>query len=566
MWVLRQSSKSLRTGRLVSHRHFHLTPRCLNDAVKPYYVTTPIFYPNSVPHIGHLYTVVVGDIFARHAKLVNRERPVYFVNGTDEHGLKIQKAAKDKGLEPLVFCDQLNVFFRDLVEKANANVTTFARTSEAKHYDSVQHLWKKMEEKGLIYKGKHEGWYSISDECFYTSAQVTEVKTDSDTIYIATETGNRVEWSEEENYKFRLSAFTEPLLAHYKAHPDSIYPPQHYMDIVSTLASGPLDDLSVSRPKSRLSWGIPVPGDDDHTIYVWIDALTTYLSASGYPWSTEQALFDNGWPPNLQVIGKDILRFHAIYFPAMLMALDLPLPQQLLSHSHWTVNQRKMSKSIGNVVNPIQAIDEFGVDVVRYYLARVGGRFKDDIDWSQSQVEKHSREIMSTLGNLYSRISSKKIQDRVAPSEVNEDLYEKHKATILAPLLAHLETLKSRYASNMENLQVADVLDDIMATLQEANVLMTQTAPWSSSTEATVVTSVTVTIIESLRICGILLQPFIPGKAEQLLNGLSIPTNERSLTYAEVGKGPKIPTIQGGIRLFEKLKGSQETPLRKGNK
>lgn len=214
-----------------------------------------------------------------------------------------------------------------------------------------------------------------------------------DAHYISTETGSRVEWTQEENYKFRLSAFRDSLLEHFKSHPDAVFPQQHYLDVLTAL-NGPLDDLSVSRPRSRLSWGITVPNDPEHSIYVWIDALTVYLSATGYPWKAQGALKE-AWPPNLQIIGKDILRyvdvtshvclctnhtrFHAIYFPAMLQALGLPLTQRLLTHSHWTVEQRKMSKSVGNVADPIEAIDEFGLDVVRYYLARVGGRFKDDV-------------------------------------------------------------------------------------------------------------------------------------------------------------------------------------------
>lgn len=257
---------------------------------------------------------------------------------------------------------------------------------------------KQLDAKGLIYKGKHEGWYSISDECFYTNGQITQVPSTSqseEAHYISTETRSRVEWTEEENYKFRLSAFRQGLAEHFGHHSDAIYPPQHHADILAILAN-PLDDLSVSRPSSRLSWGVPVPNDADHTIYVWIDALTVYLSAAGYPWPSMEAGRACGWPPNLQIIGKDILRyallvfasdirklmecsFHAIYFPAILQALGLPLTTQLLTHSHWTVDQRKMSKSVGNVADPVQAIDEFGIDVVRFYLARVGGRFKDDV-------------------------------------------------------------------------------------------------------------------------------------------------------------------------------------------
>lgn len=244
-----------------------------------------------------------------------------------------------------------------------------------------------------------------------------------DGYYISTETGSRVEWTQEENYKFRLSAFRDSLLEHFKSHPDAVFPQQHYLDVLTAL-NGPLDDLSVSRPRSRLSWGITVPNDPEHTIYVWIDALTVYLSATGYPWKAQGALKE-AWPPNLQIIGKDILRyvdvtshvclctehsrFHAIYFPAMLQALGLPLTQRLLTHSHWTVEQRKMSKSVGNVADPVEAIDEFGLDVVRYYLARVGGRFKDDVG---KRMRLHSVLPLTSVAQIGRVINWRSIRKR----------------------------------------------------------------------------------------------------------------------------------------------------------
>ncbi|THH29868.1 hypothetical protein EUX98_g4305 [Antrodiella citrinella] len=456
-----------------------LSTRGSETQKKPYYITTPIFYPNSVPHIGHLYSLVVGDIFSRYNKLCDPSRPVHLVNGTDEHGWKIQKAAEQQGMEPLAFCDQLSVHFRDLIKKANVNVTRFTRTTEPEHCTAVHSLWRKLDEKGLIYKGFHDGWYSISDECFYTETQITKVKTPtgavaaSETEYMAIETSSRVEHLTEENYKFRLSQFRKPLLAYYRSNPDTVYPPQQYEDVLEML-SEPLNDLSVSRPRSRLHWGITVPTDPEHTIYVWIDALTTYMSSVGYPWpSSGGSGLEQGWPPNLQVIGKDILRFHAIYLPAMLMALDIPLPKRILSHAHWTVEHRKMSKSLGNVVDPIKAIDEYGIDVVRYYLARVGGRFKVDTSWDPEQLENVSKEISSLLGNLYLRISSKSIQARAlkggdgkALSPDNEGFTDR-----AHELVTKLHEIKKSTQAKMDVFAVADALLDITLVLREVGFI-----------------------------------------------------------------------------------------------
>ncbi|KAI0691387.1 tRNA synthetases class I (M)-domain-containing protein [Cytidiella melzeri] len=537
------------------HRVRHSSTNATQPGSKPYYITTPIFYPNSVPHIGHLHSVVIADIFARYARLVRPESPVYFMTGTDEHGLKIQKAARERGMDPLAFCDEISQHFRNLTQKANISNTRFSRTTDHAHHTAVQHLWRQLDAKGLIYKGNHEGWYSISDECFYTDSQIVQLPPSvgiPEEYYISTETRSRVEWTQEENYKFRLSAFQGSLMEHFKQHPEAIYPPQHHADVL-TILSNPLDDLSVSRPSSRLSWGVPVPDDAAHTIYVWIDALTVYLSATGYPWPSVKAGSDRGWPPNLQIIGKDILRFHAIYFPAMLQALDLPLTTQLLTHSHWTVDQRKMSKSVGNVADPIQAIDEYGLDVVRYYLARVGGRFKDDVDWSRDQLEKHSREIMSLLGNLYLRITSKKIQQRVEGEERQAVVHIANQCSeggTMRDLLSAVENLNELVQKRMQGLLVADALDDIMSTLQKGNQLLTETAPWAASTSIATTVDVYTVILEVLRVSGILLQPFIPSKAEQLLDALEIAESQRSIAYASLGGG-SIGQVTGGIRLFE---------------
>ncbi|EKM59998.1 uncharacterized protein PHACADRAFT_192397 [Phanerochaete carnosa HHB-10118-sp] len=493
------------------------------------------------------------------------------MTGTDEHGLKIQQAAKAKGLEPQAFCDELSQHFRGLAAKANISHTRFSRTTEKEHYEAVQHLWRGLDAKGLIYKGKHEGWYSVTDECFYTDGQVTKVVSsnpEEDQFHISVETGSKVEWTQEENYKFRLSVFRESLLNHYQQHPDAVYPEQFHADVVATL-SVPVEDLSVSRPRSRLSWGIPVPNDPEHTIYVWIDALTVYLSATGYPWKSDlTSLPEAIWPPNVQIIGKDILRFHAIYLPAMLQALGLPLSRQLLTHSHWTVGQRKMSKSVGNVADPFEAIDEFGPDVVRYYLARVGGRFKDDVDWSHSQLEKHFRELMSLLGNTYMRITSKKIMEKVRVVSVEQTVepFSEHMRTIYNRLLPGDSSIASAVDQEMSRLKIADALEHIMNLLGQANELMTLTEPWAKDTGLHHTIGVQTIVLHTLRVCGILLQPFIPSKAEELLDALFIPVSHRTLAYANLGEG-RVGGVTPGLRLFnaprsgEKAHGTKGRPV-----
>ncbi|TFY50611.1 hypothetical protein EVJ58_g10972, partial [Rhodofomes roseus] len=491
----------------------------------------------TVPHIGHLYSMIVADIFARYARLRHPDRPVHFVTGTDEHGLKISKAAQAQGMQPLAFCDMLSEHFKGLVQKANISSTRFARTTSREHCDAVQYLWRQLDAKGLLYKDLHSGWYSVSDECFYPELQVTKVvDSEGKEQHVSMETGSAVEWMEEENYKFRLSSFQGVLEAHYAANKDAIYPPQHHEAILQQLRTVPLQDLSVSRPSARLTWGVPVPDDAEHTIYVWIDALTVYLSSIGFPWQDGNKGKSSGWPSDVQVIGKDILRFHAIYFPAMLSALDLPMPQKLLAHSHWTMDRRKMSKSVGNVVDPMAAIDEYGIDVVRYYLAEIGGKFKDDVDWSPALVEARRTEITSLLGNLLSRSTSKAIRARVDPDKrlvYGEDPLLKDR-----PLVDILQRLPADMDAAMSELRVYDAVGHIRAALTAANFLMSDSRPWAKSTPPAEAQAVSQVVLDCLRICGVFLQPFMPSKAATLLDTLGIPEDCRAWEHTDLARAP----------------------------
>ncbi|KAF8076974.1 tRNA synthetases class I (M)-domain-containing protein [Lyophyllum atratum] len=568
--------------------HSPVLGRGLATDSKPYYITTPIFYPNAVPHIGHLYSLVVADIFARYQRLLEPNRPVQFLAGTDEHGLKIQKAAQAKGLAPKEFCDELSSQFRRLADSAQITNTIFMRTSDPAHHAAVESVWNTLNAKNLIYKANYSGWYSITDECFYTPAQVI-TSPSNPALTISTETGATVEWHSEENYMFRLSYFRESLLAHYTSEKgrNALFPPQHQAHVVKMLREEGLEDLSVSRPRSRLSWGVEVPGDPGHTIYVWFDALLVYLSGIGYPWGGAGKGQVEGWPVDLQIIGKDILRFHAIYLPAILQALELPLQHRLLAHAHWTVEQKKMSKSVGNVADPFEAMDEFGVDVIRFYLARVGGRFRDDTDWSREQLEKHDREIQSLLGNLLLRVTSPKISARASTAppaslqsifsaqnvatsdhEQNEknvfvhpraegELERKDQAEGLGPLMAATLSVSRGVKLAMAEREVGDALDQIMLLLKLANKTFTDIAPWKKHLTPEEVYACRAASLEALRVAGVCLQPFVPGVAGRLLDALGVPEGER--TWAEVEGGRMrgrwegvggVGEVEEGARLF----------------
>lgn len=348
----------------------------------PALFTTPIFYPSAMPHVGHLHSLVLTDVLARYARLRDPSRPVLMSTGTDEHGLKIQQAARKAGLAESAFVEGLSGRFRQLADDAGVDYATFIRTSEPRHHAAVADFWDDLMAKGLIYKGSHEGWYAISDECFYTASQVHDVPSPTEpgaTVKTSIETGSAVEWTSEENYKFRLSAFRERLINWLETNPTAISPPKYAAGLLAGLRAEPLDDLSISRPASRLAWGVPVPGDASHTVYVWFDALVNYLTVLGYPSRAGPAgKPPPGWPAELQVVGKDIVRFHAIYWPAMLMARGFSPPRRLLVHAHWTMGRMKMSKSTGNVADPNEAMRRASVESVRAYLMGIGGDLRED--------------------------------------------------------------------------------------------------------------------------------------------------------------------------------------------
>ncbi|KAH7409088.1 tRNA synthetases class I (M)-domain-containing protein [Cadophora sp. MPI-SDFR-AT-0126] len=510
---------------------------------KPYYITTPIFYVNAAPHVGHLYTMVLSDILKRWQVL--RGKPAILCTGTDEHGMKIQRAAAQAQTPPKEFCDLTAETFKSLARRAGLSNDHFVRTTDPDHREAVQYFWQMLKEREYIYESKHEGWYCVSDETYYPESTI-EKRLDpftGRTFMASQETGKEVEWTSEKNYHFRLSAFKDRLLDFYKSNPEFVVPAARMSDVVKWVSDG-LEDLSVSRPVERLTWGIPVPDDESQTIYVWLDALVNYITKAGYPWAPgkESAL---GWPADVQVVGKDIVRFHCIYWPAFLLALDLEPPKQVLTHAHWTLNHQKMAKSTGNVVNPFFAIDRFGVDTMRYYLALEGGITNDSDYGNDFIVERYKKGLQGGLGNLVSRITRPKIwsvQEAVQVANSGKVVHTDRSTRIQMEML---ENLSETANAKMADLNPGAALHTIMNAVYETNKYLQYQQPWAIAKilandlkDTKLRAKIDCTVYhcaEAIRIVGILLQPYMPGKASQLLDMLGVDESRRTFADARFG-------------------------------
>ncbi|KAF2141719.1 uncharacterized protein K452DRAFT_228462 [Aplosporella prunicola CBS 121167] len=513
---------------------------------KPYYVTTPIFYVNAAPHVGHLSTMVLADVIKRWQVLNGKN--ALLCTGTDEHGLKVQQAATKAGSEPLPFCDKGAEVFKNLAVRANISNDYFVRTTEPSHKEAVQYAWLLLQERGYIYSSKHEGWYSVSDETYYPESQLHLVLDPATGRKIMTsiETGKEVEWTTEVNYHFRLSAFKDQLLEFYAKNPTWIVPKFRMDEVVAAVAAG-LEDLSISRPTSRLTWGVRVPDDDSQTVYVWLDALLNYATKIGYPWPPGEQMTANGWPADCHVIGKDITRFHCIYWPAFLMALSLPLPGRILTTGHWQLANQKMSKSLGNVVNPFFALDRFGPDTMRYYLAHDAGISNDANYSNYLVVERYKKGLQSGLGNLASRIIKPKHWSVRKAVETQQDHKPTEHRETHAKAREHYRMLQGISAAaneRMSRLEVSQALKGIMEAVFEANRFLQGAAPWTYVDKASAsvperharhVDRTVYLCVETLRIVGILLQPYIPSKAAELLDMLGVDEQKRSLEFARPG-------------------------------
>jgi methionyl-tRNA synthetase len=496
-------------------------------ATKPRYsLTTAIAYPNGPPHIGHAYEAIATDAIARFKRLDGYD--VFFLTGTDEHGQKMQQTALREGLTPRQLLDRNVPRFQAMVARLNCSNDDFIRTTEGRHYRSSTAIWERMERAGDIYLDTYAGWYSIRDEAFYAD---NETSLGPDGIRTGL-TGSPVEWVEEQSYFFRLGAYQEKLLDLYQRHRDFVLPETRMNEVVSFVKGG-LQDLSISR--TTFNWGVPVPGDDKHVMYVWVDALTNYITAVGFP-DTDSDKFRRYWPADLHVIGKDILRFHAVYWPAFLMSAGLEVPRRIFSHGFLFNRGEKMSKSVGNVIDPLALADAYGVDPLRYFFLREVP-FGQDGNYSHDAiVNRINADLANDLGNLAQRSLTMigrncgAVLPQPGPFTASDQ-----------GLLASADAMIAAARRAMETQQLHQVLNVVWTVIAEANRYFAGEAPWSlAKTDRERMNTVLYVTAEVLRQVAILVQPFMPSAAAKLLELLGVGTAERD--FSVLGDGHRIAT------------------------
>ncbi len=499
-----------------------------------FYITTPIYYVNDVPHIGHAYTTIAADVIARYKRLMDFD--VLFTTGTDEHGEKVEKSAKSTGETPIELANRVVGRFKDLWGKLDISFNDFIRTTEARHKEAVNALFDMVNAKGDIYKGEYEDWYCVPCENFVTDTQLVNGR--------CPDCGRPVEKLTEESYFFRMSKYQGMLLEHIERHPDFIQPESKKNEVVSFIKKG-LNDLSISR--TSFSWGIKLPGDEKHVIYVWFDALANYLTVCGFPEDTER--FSRYWPADIHLIGKDILRFHAVYWPTFLMAAGLPLPKKIFAHGWWTVDGQKMSKSLGNVVNPYETVEEYGVDVFRYFLLREVP-FGLDGDFSVSSLRHRvNGELANDLGNLLSRSTGmveryfEGVIDRPERVLVDDDP------------LTELDAVIGEYSEYMEGLEFSRCLEMIWKFIGRLNRFVDAKAPWvlaKDPEKREELRAVLYLLIDSLKIIGVLLYPFMPKTSVEMWQRLGIKEGIESIEDAQAGITKRY-RVTKGEPLFKRL-------------
>lgn len=509
-----------------------------------YYLTTPIYYPSDNLHIGHAYTTTVADSLARWHRFAGRE--AYFVTGSDEHGQKIQRAAAAKGVTPKEYVDEIVASFKDLWERLNIKYDDFVRTTDERHHRAVQAVFQKIYAKGDIYKSAYEGWYCTPCETFWLENRLEDGN--------CPDCGRPVELVQEESYFFRISKYADRLLEHIEQHPEFIQPESRRNEMVNFIKSG-LEDLCVSR--TTFDWGIPVPNAEGHVIYVWFDALTNYLTALGYPEPTE--LMEKWWPADLHLVGKEIMRFHTIVWPIMLMALDLPLPKTVFGHGWLLSDSEKMSKSKGNVVDPLALIAEFGVDPIRYFLLREISFGQDGNFSRRALIERTNADLANDLGNLLNRTLSmlNRYFDGVVPepaaalSEVDRDL------------INHANGLGAKVDDLIKDLKINEALASIWRLVGRANKYVDERAPWNlaKQEDKAELGTVMYNLLETLRIVALLVKSFIPETGAKIWAQLGLEDLDQN-TLADTEWGRLTPGIQTrkGDPIFPRIEVEKEEP------
>ena len=505
---------------------------------KTFYVTTPIYYVNDVPHIGHAYATLACDVMARFKRLDGFD--VHFLTGTDEHGQKVEQAAEAAGVSPQAYTDKISQSFRDLIGAMNFSPDNFIRTTEKRHYASCQALWEKLAASGDIYLGKYAGWYSVRDEAFYAEDETT---VGPDGKRRAGPVNNEVAWVEEPSYFFKLSAWGDRLLEFYDKNPRFIAPPSRRNEIISFVKGG-LQDLSVSR--TSFSWGVPVPGDSKHIMYVWLDALTNYITECGFP-DAKNPLW-RFWPADVHVVGKDIIRFHCVYWPAFLMSAGVAPPKRVFASGWWTTEGQKISKSLGNAIDPVAVSQEFGLDAVRYFLLREVP-FGNDGDFQRrALIGRLNADLANAYGNLCQRVLSivaKNCGGAVPPKGA------------LTPdddaLLGRARGLLAIVRAEIDEQAFHRALTSVWEVIADANRYVDAQAPWTlAKTDPARRDTVLWVLAETIRRVTLLVQPFMPGSTAKILDQLAVPAESRGFDRfdAELSVGTLLPVPQGVFPRF----------------